>query len=90
MQKTIYFVHCEPKNDCAVWDLCSGIFPTHDEALASAERDLRYWTDREKRMQIITVNHADVDISDDASLDDAYNAIMESGGGWYVDHILYL
>jgi hypothetical protein len=83
MAKNVYFVLCEDVKGSTAWDSYSGAHGTLDAALAAAEYDWRHLTHREKKKCVISVCHAPV--SDDVAIEDAFNAICESGDGWYID-----
>lgn len=84
--KRVYFVISDAINHHAAWDTFSGAFDTEREAIDHAEMLWEHLTPGEQRNQTVSVCYDDVDVADDASLTDAYNASVERGEGYYVSH----
>lgn len=84
--KRVYFVISDSVKHDAAWDTFSGAFATEREAVDHAEMLWEHLTAREQRNQIISVCYDDVDVPENTSLADAYNASVERGEGYYVSH----
>ena len=85
--KKVYFVICDSKNGNATWDTFSGAFADLNSAIDAAETEWRYMSEKEQAGRIVTVCHAEVE--DDVVLKDAYDAVCESGEGYYVDKEIF-